>query len=45
MAITMKRVHSHAIDFRSVYTMVLQNWLGAEPSAILGQPFPVVEFV
>jgi uncharacterized protein (DUF1501 family) len=35
----------HTIDFRSVYATVLQNWLGAEPSAILGQPFPVVEFV
>jgi hypothetical protein len=26
-------------------TAFLQSWLGAEPSAILGAPFPVVDFV
>jgi hypothetical protein len=33
------------VDCRSGQCSVLQNWLGAEPPAILGQPFPVVEFV
>jgi hypothetical protein len=41
----MKRVRKHAIDFRSVYATILQNWRGAEPLAILGQPLPVVDFV
>jgi uncharacterized protein (DUF1501 family) len=35
----------YTVDFRSVYATLLQNWLGAEPAAILGQPFPVVDFV
>lgn len=33
------------VDFRSVYATILQKWLGAEPSGILGAPFPTVEFV
>ncbi|HLB77979.1 MAG TPA: DUF1501 domain-containing protein, partial [Candidatus Dormibacteraeota bacterium] len=35
----------YTVDFRSVYATVLEKWLGAEPSAILGQPFPLAEFV
>jgi uncharacterized protein (DUF1501 family) len=35
----------YTVDFRSVYATVLQNWLAADPAAILGSPFPLVEFV
>jgi uncharacterized protein (DUF1501 family) len=35
----------YTVDFRSVYATVLDRWLGAEPSAILGGAFPLVEFV
>jgi uncharacterized protein (DUF1501 family) len=35
----------YTIDFRSVYATILQSWLGAEASAVLGQPFPMVDFV
>lgn len=35
----------YTVDFRSVYATLLQNWLAADPSAILGAPFPVVDFV
>src|SRR5438132_12900544 len=36
--------HGH-FDFRSVYATLLQNWLAVETSAILGAPFPVVDFI
>jgi uncharacterized protein (DUF1501 family) len=35
----------YTVDFRSVYATILQTWLGADPSAILGAPFPTVDFV
>ncbi len=35
----------HTVDFRSVYATVLEKWLGAESSGILGGTFPVVEFI
>jgi uncharacterized protein (DUF1501 family) len=35
----------YTVDFRSVYATLLQNWLATDPSAILGAPFPVVDFV
>jgi uncharacterized protein (DUF1501 family) len=30
----------HQIDFRSVYSAVLQQWLGVDPQGVLRQPFP-----
>ena len=35
----------HAIDFRSVYSTVLQNWLNVDSSKVLNGKFPVMEFV
>jgi uncharacterized protein (DUF1501 family) len=35
----------HAIDFRSVYSTVLQNWLNADSSKVLNGKFPAMEFV
>jgi uncharacterized protein (DUF1501 family) len=35
----------YTVDFRSVYATLLQNWLGTDPAAILGAPFPLVDFV
>ncbi len=35
----------HAIDFRSVYATVLDKWLGADPSKILGSNFERVAFI
>jgi uncharacterized protein (DUF1501 family) len=35
----------HAIDFRSVYATVLDKWLGADPSKILGSNFDRVAFI
>jgi uncharacterized protein (DUF1501 family) len=34
-----------ATDFRSVYATVLENWLQADSSAILGQKFTKIGFV
>jgi uncharacterized protein (DUF1501 family) len=35
----------YATDFRSVYATVLENWLQADSSAILGKSFPKVGFI
>ncbi|MGH2404748.1 MAG: DUF1501 domain-containing protein [bacterium] len=35
----------HSIDFRSVYATVLDKWLGADPSKILGSEFERVPFL
>jgi uncharacterized protein (DUF1501 family) len=32
-------------DFRSIYATVLQQWLGVDPSTILGGSFPTLDFV
>ena len=32
-------------DFRSVYSTVLENWLQADPTPILGQRFPAIRFI
>jgi uncharacterized protein (DUF1501 family) len=35
----------HKIDFRSVYATLLDKWLGADPSTILGSDFDRVQFL
>jgi len=30
----------HAVDFRSVYASVIEDWLGADPKVVLGRGFP-----
>jgi uncharacterized protein (DUF1501 family) len=35
----------YTVDFRSVYATILQTWLGSDPAAILGSPYPLVDFV
>jgi uncharacterized protein (DUF1501 family) len=35
----------YAIDFRSVYAMILQNWLDTPSKPILGQQFPVLNTI
>lgn len=35
----------HGVDFRSVYATVLDQWLGADPSKILGSEFERVPFL
>lgn len=35
----------HALDFRSVYAMILEGWLGADPVKILGGTFEKVPFI
>jgi uncharacterized protein (DUF1501 family) len=35
----------HHIDFRSVYATVLERWLGADPTSILGAQFERVPFL
>jgi uncharacterized protein (DUF1501 family) len=35
----------YAIDFRSVYAMILQNWLDTPSKPILGQQFPVLSTI
>jgi uncharacterized protein (DUF1501 family) len=35
----------YAIDFRSVYAMILQNWLDTPSKPILGQQFPVLNSI
>ncbi len=35
----------HVVDFRSVYATVLDRWLGADPTKILGQDFERVGFI
>ncbi len=35
----------HSIDFRSVYATVLDKWLGADPSKILGAEFERIPFL
>ncbi len=34
-----------SVDFRSVYSTVLKNWLGTEPNPIVGGDFPLLDFV
>jgi uncharacterized protein (DUF1501 family) len=29
-------------DFRQVYATLIQNWMGADAAAVLGQPFPTI---
>ncbi|MBI2301905.1 MAG: DUF1501 domain-containing protein [Armatimonadetes bacterium] len=33
------------IDFRSVYATVLKQWLGADPKAVLGREFPLLDLL
>jgi len=33
------------VDFRSVYSTILSNWLGVDPEPILGQSFPNLRFL
>ena len=33
------------VDFRSVYGTVLKNWLGADPTPVVGEGFPTLDFV
>jgi uncharacterized protein (DUF1501 family) len=33
------------LDFRSVYTTVLSNWLGVDPEPVLGESFPDLGFL
>lgn len=33
------------VDFRSVYTTVLENWMKTDPKVVLGRPFPKLEFI
>ena len=33
------------VDFRSVYGTVLKNWLGADPTPVVGSGFPLLDFV
>jgi uncharacterized protein (DUF1501 family) len=35
----------HEIDFRSVYSTVLESWLGVDPADILGERFENLNFV
>jgi uncharacterized protein (DUF1501 family) len=33
------------VDFRSVYSTVLKNWLGTNPNPVVGGDFPLLDFV
>ncbi len=33
------------VDFRSVYSTVLKNWLGVDPQPIIGGDFPLLPFI
>ncbi|MBN9390505.1 MAG: DUF1501 domain-containing protein [Chloroflexi bacterium] len=33
------------VDFRSVYGTVLQKWLGADPTPVVGAGFPALDFI
>ncbi len=33
------------VDFRAVYGTVLKNWLGADPTPVVGSGFPALDFV
>ncbi|MEZ5013130.1 MAG: DUF1501 domain-containing protein [Chitinophagales bacterium] len=35
----------HQVDFRSVYSTILDKWLYADPKAILGRDFPLLDFL
>jgi uncharacterized protein (DUF1501 family) len=35
----------HTVDFRSVYSTVLQNWLNVDATQVLNGKFPLMEFV
>jgi uncharacterized protein (DUF1501 family) len=35
----------HTTDFRSVYASLLQDWLGADPSQVLGRAFPTLPLI
>jgi uncharacterized protein (DUF1501 family) len=32
-------------DFRSYYATIIQNWLGTDPSTVLGASYPLMDFV
>ena len=32
-------------DFRSYYATILQNWLGVDPTTVLGSSFPILDFL
>jgi uncharacterized protein (DUF1501 family) len=32
-------------DFRSYYATILQNWLGVDPTAVLGGSYPILDFL
>lgn len=33
------------VDFRSVYSTILKNWMGADPTAVVGGNYPLLNFV
>ena len=35
----------HNIDFRSVYSTVLGNWLEVDPVPLIGEPWPLLPFL
>jgi uncharacterized protein (DUF1501 family) len=35
----------HAVDFRGVYATLIEGWLGADSTPILGRPFPKLPFL
>jgi uncharacterized protein (DUF1501 family) len=35
----------HTVDFRSVYTEILQAWMGVDPKPILGREFAPINVV
>jgi uncharacterized protein (DUF1501 family) len=35
----------YSIDFRSVYATVLSRWMGADPRAVLGRRYPVINAI
>jgi uncharacterized protein (DUF1501 family) len=35
----------HTVDFKSVYATLLHKWLGADDHQILGNKFPLMDFV
>ena len=35
----------YAVDFKNVYATILQKWLGADDTAILGRKFPYMDFI
>ena len=35
----------HNVDFRSVYSTVLANWLEVDAIPLIGEPWPLLDFV